>query len=89
MVFIIIGEEGMLVTELFICVVAFDCRSWMGIWGGVTVVIFLGGTGKVIDIGVRVYVGILFICFFVGISCLRMEFDVRKVVFCEVSGLID
>lgn len=45
------------------------------------------GTGRVTDTGASVYVGMPFTCFPVGISCLRMEPDVRKVVFWEAPGL--
>lgn len=45
------------------------------------------GTGRVTDTGASVYVGIPFTCFPVGMSCLRIEPEVKKVVFCDVPAL--
>lgn len=79
--------EGMPAMGLAICAAVPDGRSWMGTWGGATPATPPGGTGKVTDTGASVYVGIPFTCFPVGISCLRMEPDVKKAVFCEALGL--
>lgn len=74
--------------ELAIWAAGPDCRSWMGIWGGATVATLPGGTGRVTDTGASVYVGMPFTCFPVGMSCRRIEPDVRKVVFGEAPGLM-
>jgi len=75
------GGDGMLAMELATWAAVPDCSSWMGIWGGGTVATPPGGTGRVTDTGASVYVGIPFTCFPVGMSCLRIEPDVRNVVF--------